>query len=579
MKKKIRDMKLSNKMIFLFVILLGICFGIAAAALQISFHIYDEKLHEKSLQELDFFIENINDSLTSLENFSYQVAMNTETQQQLSRITMLNYLSSEYSYEMYQYRMLLLNELYSHEIVKNVTYTDGKQTKFTVGIDCGTIPEELYQDMLERFHEKAGGYVIQPPTPDFPYLLAGRDIRKHLDYSLDYLGSLLFTCDISGMIESKRQELNIAGSMLYVYSEEGMIYQAEEMKGLLMPEMDQEKGYEIIHINGQRYFMCYLKSSQTGWMFVNLFPYSQIFGQTMRVRYIMMGGFVLLFLCTIPIVRRMAQIITRPLKQLSESMGIVETGDFQGAKVVFQETQSNDEAGRLAQDFQVMLDKINDLIHENYEKQILLKDTSYQMLQAQINPHFLYNTLNALNWMVRAGRNEEARKMIDELGQLLRATFTQEPYVTIAGELELVRSYVAIQQVRYQKRMEVSIVAEGELNSYLIPRLTLQPLVENAICYGVEESPSVCRIEIIAREEEEDIFLQVKDNGPGMDPQELEQVRAFTAIPKGNGIGLKNIQERLKMTYPHCRMVIDSFPGEGTSIQISIPKKEGAGNV
>ena len=129
-------------------------------------------------------------------------------------------------------------------------------------------------------------------------------------------------------------------------------------------------------------------------------------------------------------------------------MEIVETGDFDRAKQFLGDSVRTDEIGMLNQEFHVMLDKIDFLIHENYEKQLLLKDTKYKMLQAQINPHFLYNTLNSINWMIRAKRNGEAAEMTVALGTILRSALSKEQYSTLESEIT---------------------------NSYLIPHMTLQP--------------------------------------------------------------------------------------------------------
>ena len=115
----------------------------------------------------------------------------------------------------------------------------------------------------------------------------------------------------------------------------------------------------------------------------------------------------------------------------------------------------------------------------------------------------------------------------------------------------------------------------SELAPYVIPRMTLQPLVENAITYGVDQAPEICRITVTVREEEKDIFLEVRDTGPGMTPDELEDVRNFRIKPRGNGIGLNNIRERLKIAYEESLFEIDSAPGKGTVVQIRIPKKRG----
>ena len=385
----------------------------------------------------------------------------------------------------------------------------------------------LQINLMDQFHEARGGYVAQNPTLDYPYLVSGRDILEIKNASLDYLGSLLLVSDISGMIEAKNDSLESEHSTLFVYSRDGMIYE-EDGAFVQLPDFENVKGYEIIRQGGEKYFMCYLKSSVNQWMYVNIFPYSEIFGQTMTVRYLLLGGFAIVFIALVFIMKKVSDIITRPLNTLTESMQIVETGDFKGAKQVLEHEVRNDEAGLLAQEFQVMLDKIDYLIHENYEKQILLKDTNYKMLQAQINPHFLYNTLNALNWMVKGKRNEDAGKVIMELGKLLRASFAREPYTSVADELETARGYMTIQSYRYQSRAEFVVDTEGKLEDYMIPRMILQPLIENAIYYGVENSLNKCCVTVHVKEQDNAILLEVGDNGSG------DEFRRTSSCPKRN---------------------------------------------
>ncbi|QBE97288.1 Sensor histidine kinase YehU [Blautia producta] len=571
-KKKLRDIKLSKKMLFVYAVFAGVSCIISIIALQMSLNIYDSKLYEKSLQELDFFTQQVNTSLNDIEKASSSIALNAEIQNQLALMESYEYMSAQYSLGLYQLREMIEDELVSAAAVKNIIYTDKKEAEIKAGTDTGKIGEGEFKEILEDFQGARGGYISKNPTADYPYLLSGRDILERKNASLDYLGSLILTSDISGIIGQNSDSLEAAHSTLFVYSKDGMIYQDDTQAIPKLPDVDHTKGYEVVHIQGEKYFMCYLRSSMNDWMYVNIFPYSDIFGQVMNVRYLLIGGFLILFICMVVVMRKMSVVIVRPLNQLTESMRIVEKGDFKGAKQVLDKDLSNDETGLLAQEFKVMLDKIDILIYENYEKQLLLQDTKYKMLQAQINPHFLYNTLNALNWMVKGKRNDDAGKVIIELGKLLRASFAKDPYTTVAGELEVAKGYIVIQKYRYQNRVEFEVSEEGNLDQYMIPRMILQPLIENAIYYGVDASLEGCRITVCVKEEPEAVLLTVEDTGPGMEPEELEKVRNGTAVPKGHGIGIKNIRERLKITYEDSEFSIDSRKGHGTKIQIRIPK-------
>lgn len=572
--RKYGDLKLAEKMIVVYILMLGICFFISIAALQVSFNIYDEKLYEKSLMELDFFTKEVNRNLDEVEQISYNIAMDLKIQEQLSKMKHMDHDSADYAYEVYRLRLLFDNELTNSGIISNMTYTNEKETQFVVGLATGTVEEELYDSIMDRIHDAKGAYVVQQPTARYPYLLSGRDIRKYIDVSLEYLGSLLITCDVSGMIERNMNDLAAASSGLCVFSEEGVIYENQEYMAKGLPALKGDKGYQIIKEQGQRYFVCYLKSPKTGWTYVNVFPYSEIYGQNQNLRYMMVGGFLLLFLVSALVLKKLAYMIVKPLEHLTESMQIVETGNFDRARKFLGTNVQKDEIGLITREFGVALDKIDKLIHENYEKQLLVKDTKYKMLQAQINPHFLYNTLNSIHWMIRARRNEEAAEMTVALGTILRSALSRQQYVTIEEELDSLKKYMTIQEYRYRKRVVFSVEC-SVWGKYLIPHMTLQPLVENSIYHGVEKMLTPCAVSVSIKEDGDWMVITVSDNGPGMSPEELEAVRSFTAESKGHGIGLKNIYERLKMAFDRdVDFQIDSVQGEGTGVTIRIPKKE-----
>jgi two-component system sensor histidine kinase YesM len=571
-KDLFQDLKLEKKILFAYIVFATIFFVASVTALQASLRIYDERLYEKSLQELDYFTQEVNRGLEEVENLSYTIAMDTEVQERLADIMQMNAASDAYAYEMYRFRSVLINELNAHPTVMNIVYTDKRKTRLKVGIDCGEISDHVYADLLAEFDTRKGGYAFVNPTTEYRYLISGRNILEKSNATLNYLGSILLTSDIAGLIEQKNDSLEAPHSTLFVCSENGMIYGSETDMPMKLSGEDIQ-GYKIIRHQGQKAFVCYLKSSFTGWTYVNMFPYSEIYGQTMMVRYWLLTAFIIIFLVTLMAMKRISHIIMKPLEQLTTSIHIAEQGDFQEAQVAIEQRQRKDEVGRLAEDFQTMLGKIDRLIDENYKKQILLKDTKYKVLQAQINPHFLNNTLNSLHWMMKAGRNKEAGKMIVQLGDLLRASFSEDPYISVQEELLVVRNYISIQQLRYKNRAEFHITAEGSLDDYIMPRMTLQPLVENAISHGVEVSLDVCRVSVAAREERDTITFEVSDSGPGISAEELLQVRDFSIKPKGHGIGLKNIRQRLDIMFPSSVFEIESEPGRGTSIKISIPKR------
>ena len=548
---------------------------ITIAALHLSFSIYDEKLYEKSLQELEFFTQQVNRGIEEVEELSYEITVSNNIQKQLSIMKEIEYPSDKYSYELQKLRSLLSNKLILYPVVKNIIYTNKETVITKIGTDTGELDDDKIADLIHKYEKDKGVYVSLDPTKDYQYLVSGRDLLQIENATLDYLGSVILTSDIEGIINKCNEALEVTHPTLYVYSQSGMIYQNgnEDIINKL-PPVDDPEGYRVIRVDGEKYFMCYLHSSKNDWMYVNIFPYSEIFGQTMAVRYLTLLAIVLATAVMLFFVRWVVAVITRPLFLLAESMKIVEGQNFHKAQELIQDEERKDEIGVLTKEFRIMLDKIENLIFENYEKQILLQDTKYKMLQAQINPHFLYNTLNSLNWMIKADRGEEAGRIIVELGKLLRAAFAKNSYTTVADECDTARSYITIQQMRYKGRARMELEERGNLERWMIPRMILQPLIENAVSYGVESSTELCEIKVLAEEREKDILLIVSDSGQGMTQEELKAVRDGNIRPKGHGIGLKNIRERLEISYSYFEFTVKSAVGAGTEIRIIIPKVE-----
>ncbi len=573
LKQKYMDIPLSNKMTAVFIIILVVFCVTSQAVLQICFTVYDEKLYEKSIQELDYFIQGVNRSLADIQNLSVEIAMDDDVQEQLVEMRDTQR-DATYFLGVLEMRGLITGKVGVNNNVQSVAFYDGRRANIIQMGKVVYVPEEVKEELSAPLLNARGGCVTRDPDEKWPYFIAGRNILEKEDARFGYLGTLLINCDIQNVIRRNINSLEAEHANLYVYSDNWMLYQDDLIEGVELPPCREDKGYRIIRSRSHRYFMCYLYSRPTGWMYVNIFPYTEIYGVIQMIRLAQIAAAAALALFSALVTNRLVRTVIQPLNDLTHSMKIVETGDFEGARKSLLLEERGDETGQLQKEFDTMLEKIGELIQENYEKQLLIKDTSYRMLRAQINPHFIYNTLNTINWMVKWKKNDEVSRLIVEFGKLLRSSLSGEPFATVAEEAELTEGYIAIQTYRYQSRADFIVEKSGELEKYQTPRMILQPLVENAIYYGIEDSLEKCTIRVTVREEPGSIFYRVEDSGPGMSPETLQAVRDGTVKSKGNGIGLANIRERLKLLFEDSEFTIDSVSGEGTRVEIRIPKKE-----
>lgn len=326
---------------------------------------------------------------------------------------------------------------------------------------------------------------------------------------------------------------------------------------------------------GKEYYVCGQYNGITGWKSYSVIPVSGLFPQAEDLyNAIWLVGIV----STIGIAAVIAFLVyamARPIKRLSRAMGQVQKGDF----AVRVPNRRKDEIGELTESFNYMLDEINTLIRQVYQEKIAQKNAEVQALQAQINPHFLYNTLDSVNWMLIDRGEMDISDIIISLGSLMRYSIEDEQaFVPLEREMEYVLCYLKLQKNRLEDRLEYEVEAETGLESWKVPKLILQPLVENAITHGIEPGKRKGKIRITAEDHGEEILITVEDNGQGMTPEQLKHLKE--EVPDGErdgrtGIGVRNVDRRLRLHYgDQYGLTIESRYGEGTAVRFLIPKTQ-----
>ena len=284
---------------------------------------------------------------------------------------------------------------------------------------------------------------------------------------------------------------------------------------------------------------------------------------------------LILFIVFIYVIsRRLSRRITEPITELVSMTEKFAGGDFS----VSYHTNSNDEMETLAESFNSMVKEIETLIEDIHKEQENAKDAELRLLQEQINPHFLYNTLDAIIWMTESGENQKAIQVIQELSSFFRISLSKgQSEITIKNEREHVKSYLEIQRYRYQDIMDYEIDFDEEILDYHIQKLTLQPIVENALYHGIKNKRGRGMIKVSGKLEGGDIIFKIEDNGIGMNEDELQNLRLLIAgrvvQDDQSGFGMANVQKRLQMLYgASYGMTVESTYQEGTCVTVCIPK-------
>ena len=264
----------------------------------------------------------------------------------------------------------------------------------------------------------------------------------------------------------------------------------------------------------------------------------------------------------------------RPLRGLASAM---ESFESDADHFAYKPVGGTREVQELSDSFEHMVLRIQELMTTVREEEINLRKTELKALQAQINPHFLYNTLDSIAWMCEQGRNADAVRMVHALARLFRISISRgHELIPIAKEIEHAESYLQIQMYRYKNQFTYDFDVDPDCLSYYCNKITLQPIIENSINHGLDLMVDEGRIDVLVRQDGDDIVFSVRDNGVGMSEEQIEAIMQHGPTDR-TGIGIKNVNDRLKIYFGKSYgLHITSEPDIGTCVEIRMPKiKEG----
>ncbi|MBI9108985.1 MAG: sensor histidine kinase [Spirochaetales bacterium] len=340
----------------------------------------------------------------------------------------------------------------------------------------------------------------------------------------------------------------------------------------MLEENDRET-----YFDGEHYFTA-AASALTGWHIVNVTYRGDITTnwQWVQLSYAAIG--LVLFIVVGLFTNKLASGITKPVRKLQEIMKSVESGEFH----LVGKIEGTDEIRELAREYDIMVTRIRELMQENIMEQELKRKSDLKALQAQINPHFLYNTLDSIIWMGEMKQHREVVQMTSALSKLFRISISKgRELITITEEISHVQSYLTIQEMRYKDKFRYLLDIDPDIHDLIILKITLQPLVENAIYHGIKEVDHQGFIRITGRREGDDIIFEVSDNGKGMNQQQLvELIEGVTAADEKRsrlsrqGLGVRNVHERIRIYFGEgYGLSFASEEGKGTVITVRLPAK------
>ncbi|WP_084134422.1 sensor histidine kinase [Paenibacillus harenae] len=358
------------------------------------------------------------------------------------------------------------------------------------------------------------------------------------------------------------------------YADDLSVYERME-DAAVTGRLTGDRGSRLTWSEGeQKHLVVYNVGEQEGWKLVKPIPYSQIYEAATTTRNISFTIGAVFLLLAVILVTYFSNAITKPLKKLSYQMNRFSAGDFDAeAEVV-----GRDEIAYLSRHFNQMVRRTNDLINERYKMKLVEKNAILKALEAEINPHFLYNALQAISTKALKHEKDDIADMVDALALTLRYCISGKDIVTAREELKHIDHYLSLQKARFGSRLQAVYDWDDSLMELEIPKLSIQTLVENAIKHGLEKVTGTVTIEIGAGLSQPYTVISVKDNGPGFTPERLKQVQeSFQSEWKDRdineeSIGLVNLNTRLKLLYGEAAELVIRTDKTGTEMEMLLPR-------
>lgn len=530
----------------------------------------------KELKSQLEIIDTITDTIFANEIIQNKLIVNKNTDS-----------SSEKSVAQSEIYRILSNYImdFSNNGLSYITIAQGSDTISTSMTSINNIPEDLLNDLIHEGQKGEGSSRLITKYSTRYGIFFVKEIRRIENLKLDSLGILIINIDLAKLINTTLAAHSQYEDTHYIlFDEYNLMYNNTNISKSAVAELmsDTDYRYRIVHTGNTSdlndIFAVYGTIPEHNWKFIIMVPYDTIthtIQMTTRLSVILTGTCIFIILLVSSAILKN---LTGHLDRLISKMHSFGKDEFTPSDYNVNYTKREDEIGLLHNTFDRMAIQIKELLEQNYINELLKKEAQIQAMESQMDPHFLYNTLDSINWRAKVIKAVEISDATVALGNLLRITLdTKQTDYTIAKEIKTLNYYFTIQKMRYPNRLKYQIDIPNDLFDCEIPKLTVQPLVENSIRYGLESMSEVCNITVTALQNNKNIQIEIKNNGSSFEDNLLDDLLNNRRAPHGFGVGIKNIHRRLKLTYGNAYglylyNIFDSETGEEYSVvRMTIP--------
>ena len=554
MINRIANLQLGTKIVGIILIVMLLMISSSIAGITMVLNSSNKLLYQALAGSLTYSAEDISRKISNIESMTSAIVSNSNIRKNL--ITLNDEESGIRTGNAENALETLLADYYSTYKNNSISYINlyypgGVVQSYEA--QSSSVPEQVHKEVIAAANNVSGYPCAVTEYCNSYGLFLGRDSRRVEQMNFHRLGTVVVCVDMNRLIRSSTRSVLPSEETQYALLENGSeFYHSDGISSEQLKDINRQlsSDYGVVTVDSDRYFAVQGTIKNTSWDYICLIPYDRIF-QTLSFTMLLALAIILVsVLIAILLSRMLIRSVTEDFRRLVNKMKAFGKDESKAPDIGYDYSSRIDEIGVLHNQFDQMTIKIQDLIQQNYVNEILSKDARLKALENQINPHFLYNTLEAVNWRAKAIGEKDISSMVEALGTLLRETLSSGTRnFTLSHELEIVQCYLTIQRIRFEDRLTYSQEVEPGILDISLPHFTIQPLVENSVNYAMEKSTEVCHIRLEGARLDDTITIDVINNGSQFEANLLEKLENGLITPHGFGIGLLNIHKRIQLTY------------------------------
>jgi len=549
-----------------------------------------EKAENNSSRELVLIDNNLHTLISTIEDYSKILATDYRLQNELYKDFLTSNEAADFQSEGGLENLSMKKTL--SEVISNIVEpnTNIKAASILTAnrqwVDVGFADPEFASRMFGSSLERHSSLPIWSELMDFKFRYEGYEnvfavsksvIHKDIGKTVGMVVLYVKESIVASIYERK---MNYKGGKFFILDRQGKIISAKNKDNLyrdfyeataisgIHPQTENES---FIHDSGSETVLVSTNLFEPlQWTIVSVIPLDEITEERKEINQVIVRIGALCLLLALVVSFLLSRSITRPIFRLAKTMRDIRTGRLN----VRSPYRSADEIGYLSEGFNNLMDRLEDLMAENLEEQRTKAEIQFKLLQAQLQPHFLYNTIETIISLVKLNMKPEAIAAAKDLADFYKISLSKgDDIITIRDEMQLTQSYLQIQQLRYVEYMAFTMEIDEEILACPIPKLTLQPIVENAIYHGLKRRTEKGELRIAGYRHEDEVRIEIYDNGTGMEPSRIQAISSENGgSGETSGFGVKNVRHRIRMLYgERYGLEWESEVGVYTKVLIRLP--------